>query len=327
MGPHLARGERREEGMSRLRYISLVGLFVVIVTEPATAAPPPPSPELHITFTGVLVYKRMDGPDLAYKVLAPDAPSHSGYVRFAVADYQPSSTLKPSGNPFLCDGGRFQYVSLDADGLAIEPSDAVIDRPPLRAGTAFDRIAHLKTLAGANSELDPDYDQPAPKPHRIAAQFLLDRGSVEPVVEPGYQPVIWDFWGYRKTITGAIQKTTACGVQLCGTSGVDLTLHLKDNSPISLVSSKDPVKRRLVLKPADGKALSITIGNSRKDDIVCQGMKHPVPDEDFLHNYKMVRKATRECMPFPALECGKQPGPPVSITSRGGSNCLGSQWP
>jgi hypothetical protein len=320
--------ERRTE-MGWRRYALLVVLSVVFVTGAAGAESPPPpvGPELHITFTGVLVYKKMDGANLAYKVLAPDAPSHEAYIRFAVEDYDPSSTLKPSHAPFQCEGRNLQYVALDTDGLTIEPAAAVTDQPPLRPNMAFDQIAHLKALAGPDSEFDPDYDQATPKPSKVEAQFLLDRGSLEPVVEPGYDPIIWEFWGYKKTISGDIQKTTDCGLQLCGVSGVELTLHLKDNMPISLVSSRDPAKRRLVLKPAPGGAVAITIGNSRKDDILCQGMKQAKPDEDFLHNYKMLKKATQKCMPFPALECAKKKAPRTSMLSRGGSNCLGGQWP
>jgi hypothetical protein len=315
--------------MSYLRHVFLIGLSAALVAGAANAAPPPPpaGPEFHISFTGVLLYKKIDGPNLGYKVIAPRAPSHEAYVRLAAADYDPSSTLKPSP-PFECEGIQMRYVRLDSEALTIEPAAAVTDLPPLRAGTTFDRIAHLKTLAGQASEFDPDYDQDTPKPGKAETQFLMDRGSLETVVEPGYLPIMWEFWEYRNTPAGPV-KTTDCRYGVCGVSGTDLTLHLRSgDTPFSLVSSRDPAGRRLVFRPAVGKNVAITIGNSRKVDILCNGMHHAKPDVDFIHTYGMVKKASRKCMPFPGMtDCRAKNRPRISMTSRGGSDCIGAQWP
>lgn len=312
--------------MSYLRYTSLVTISIVLVTITVNAAPPSPprGPELHIVFTGVVLYKKVDGTSLAYKVLAPDAPSHDAYVRFSPDDYESSSTLKPL--PTRCANPQQQYVLLETEALTVDPPDAVTDQPPLGPATALDRIVNLKDLAGGDdAEFDADYDQPVPKPKKIATQFLIDRGTLLQVVEPSHKPWFWDFSQYSNFL-GHYSKKEPCDVRLCGVSGIELTLNLKNGDPISLVSSRDR-QRKLVLRSKSGNPISITIGNSRKRDIECKGTIKRKVDQDFEHHYMMLKKVARKCIPFPALEdCSKSAPLPVSVISRGGSDCVGAQW-
>jgi hypothetical protein len=311
--------------MKGMRCGSLSILVMAMATGIYSGAPPPspPSgPALHIAFTGVILYKRVDGSTLAYKVLAPDAASHIAYIRFSARDYQPTSTLRPSATS--CSPGSFQYVELRNEGLTIEPRGAVTDQPPVGPPTALDAVVHLKDLSGG--EFNDEYDQPIPKPKKIATQFLIDRGQLLPDIEPGHEPWIWEFWEFSQNIFGTYSRRKKCDVELCGISGIDLRLNLRNGEPISFVSSRDP-KRRLVLKSTDGKQISITIGNSRKKDIECKGKIEKKPDGDFEHHFMMVKNPARKCIPFPGIDCPKKPGAPSSMTSKGGSDCVGAQWP
>jgi hypothetical protein len=273
----------------------------------------------------VFLYKNMGGTNLAYKALAPDVAGHFGYVRFSPDNYDNSSTLKAL--PTECTATPQQYVKLKTEGLTIQPADAVVETPPATPQNALDRFVHLKALAGPDAQLNKDYDQSIPKENKIATQFLIDRGKLMPVIENIYTPWYWEFYEYSKNAFGKYSKAKYCDTKVCGVSGLQLTLQLKEDKPFQLVSSRDP-QRRLTLKSKDGKPIEITIGNSRKDDVECRGQIEEEPDGDFAHHYVMVLKGKRKCIPFPGGECGKEGiRPPFSLLSRGGSDCVGAQWP
>lgn len=320
MYPHRERGggKEGEVRVSGLVFHTVTAFVLVISSTPVVTAA---EPKLDIVFTGVVVYKKADSTPLAYKVIAPASSRHLAYVRFSPADYDQSSTLPPM--PTSCTKPTQQYVVLENEGLIIEPEDAVVDPLGLAPGMAMEKVVSLKDLAGANAIFDPDYDQPTPTPNKVATQFVMDRGSLQHVAERELKPWYWEFSEYSKFLF-LYNKKDYCGKRLCGISGIRLTLKLKDERPIRLVSTRDRA-RMLVLKVKTGSTTSITIGNSRKKDIICKGTPKKKPDGDFAHQFMMVKGIKRECIPFAGADCVH--AVPIDDRSRGGSDCVGAQWP
>jgi hypothetical protein len=275
-----------------------------------------PGPELRITFTGVTVFKKIADSPPVYKILAPDVESHSAYIRFPDIPGIDAGEFEASP-AFRCGTVTMKHVTLKHEGLTLEPAAKIVDGP-LPTG-ALTRLASLKSLAGNAADFDQEYDQPNPKPFRVATQFRADRGALIPVVEPDYDPIYWAF----RTEGGE-----DCGVQICGASGIQLIVHFENAvKSAMLVSSRD--KRRTLSVPlVNGKTTEVTIGNSRHMDIKCLGIKSNKPDIDFLHHYETLNGSPRKCVPYPTnVACAKKFKASVSMMSFGGSNCLGAQWP
>jgi hypothetical protein len=303
---------------------AVIGALAIRNVSPARPPSSPAGPKLVIDFTGSLLFRKLEG-DIGYKVIAPVHGSHTAYVRFSPENYDPSSTIKPPLKTD-CKVEPQQYVVLKTEGLSIK-TDLVSDQPPAGPPNAFARVATLSDLAGGSGvELNSEYDKPTPAEKKVATQFRIDRGSLRAVVEDGYVPWWWRFHEFSKDANGDIVKGKYCGQEICGISAIQLTLQLKEDQPVTLVSSRD-LQRILVLKSKDGKPIHITFGNSRKEDIECRGEIKHEPDPDFDHHYVMLKNVKRRCIPFPGTECGKDFASPNSPKSKGGSDCVGAQWP
>jgi hypothetical protein len=192
------------------------------------------------------------------------------------------------------------------------------------ATSIADWLVHLQHLAPGFDLNRNDYDQTDPVVGKVAAQMMVDRGTLKPLeLESPHHPVRWKFQHGNET----------ANPKVCGTSGIRWLLPIKkDIRTISIVSSlKD--NPHLTVKLDNGRTTKVTIGNSvvdgKSNDIECPS-KGPMPkDPHFALFYKLLRTTgAKEYIPvriIPEDKCGS--GSVGQNRSQRGSDCLGSQWP
>jgi hypothetical protein len=250
------------------------------------------------------------------------AHNHQAYIRFPV-DEATNKTTFDASERFRCDRTWYRWAPLTADQITIDP-DSAIDVNLFDATAIADWLVHLRDLAPGFDLNRNDYDQTDPVVGKVAAQMMVDRGTLEPLeLQSPHHPVRWKFQ-YGNDIANP---------KVCGTSGIKWRLPIKkDTNTISIVSSlKD--HPRLPVKLENGQTTKVTIGNSivdgKSNDIECPS-KRPMPkDAHFALFYKLLRTpGAKEYIPvriIPEQKCGSG-GVPGNKSQRG-SDCLGSQWP
>jgi hypothetical protein len=279
--------------------------------------------ELSLTLTGVLVYK---GEGKRYTVIAPAGGAHTAFIRFP-ASSGVGTGFQPSGE-FPCDKKQWRFVTLRY-GEQITIDSGVAAELSLAAGPVSDSLVHLKELSGSRSDLDDTGRARASAHAKPSARFLLDRGALTPVLEDDKKPRLWTFYEFdeeTQTKGDVCLDSKGKPIQVCGISGMRLTLPLRPGTrSVRLLSSKD--KQRYVDLAVTAGIAEAVAGNSRAEDIVCLGKKVEGPDEDFVHHYAVVtsNQHERPCIPYPEKACDRKA--PIEIRSKGGSDCLGSQWP
>jgi hypothetical protein len=276
-------------------------------------------PILQITFTGLVDFLKTEK---GYRVILPErlVDKHIAYLQFERDD-----ALTPlEAGEFKCGPTQFKWVSLDADGLTIDPDTAIAaplfgsEIPPIPW------LPHLGSLAGKESSLNPDFNQAKPIARKVAAQIDVTRGTLEVAGEKPF--FLWDF----KTEDG-IQSSSVPSI--CGVSGTNWSIALKSGTKqISLVSSLTGKPIVTFSNLSDGVARLLVIGNTRPEDIdPCDKKGGAKLDPDFMIHYKIlsgsVPKKYFPVKPEGNPQCDPTPRQAEIKKSLRGSDCMGGQWP
>jgi hypothetical protein len=306
--------------MKRLPWI-ITAAALCAVTLSADASPkkasPNPStgPVLQITFTGLVVF-RQNGK--GYRVVLPERKDN-GHVAFILFPKEDAFTDVPVTD-FECQGA-YRWIRLEGDRLTLDTGKLVaplFTEPPDLSGW----LVHLSSLARGNQFNDLDYNQASPKPKNVAAQIDVNRGTLEPAVDT--PPQEWEF----KTEDGQTS-----GVSICGVSGTNWSLPLTPGTREIAVRSSRMRNPILTLRNlSDGETRTLTIGNSRTEDIdSCRPKPMANEDPDFKIHYLVLKgKVDKEFMPVkldPRKPCNPKTGPGEPKRSLRGSDCMGGQWP
>jgi hypothetical protein len=283
------------------------------LARPGPTPTPGPGPELDIVFTGVVVFK--EATSSGYDIIMPRSQHHTAYIRFPTSAYDKNASNFPVSNPFSCGGVQARYAILTRDELTIQPSSA-IEGSGVDPGKALDSLPHLRPLVPPNTKPDPECNKPGKK---VAAQFDLRNGTLEPALEPETDPTLWEF---KKTPSDPAVQT------VCSGSGILAKIRIKagQGRNVSLVSTQAAQKLALILK--DREITTINIGNSRTGDISCPpGRIATDSDPDFKFHYQIFKDIPGDYIPYKKSACSFKAPADVVIMSLRGSNCIGSQWP
>ena len=308
-----------------MKKLTLVFAILAALSPSAQLAQPTPTPTpnpsagptLDITFSGAVLFLKTTS---GYKAIVAQhkAHQHQAYVRFRKGDAV-QNTFSVA-NTFWCEGNEYQWAPLDGYLLTLDPASAINTTSPLDSSGINGWLVHLSELAKNNRLDDAKFNQRKPTKATVAAQMVLDRGMLLPLIlDPPYHPVEWEFKDASAT----------SNVKICGTSGIRWLLPIKRGThSISLSAEGGP---RLTLALRDGRTTALVIGNSLTTDIECPREQPATIDKHFALHYKLLKAAVaKQYVPVritPEAKCTPPASKSAGNKSARGSDCLGTQWP